>query len=151
MNRHRRWEKKKVPCLTTNKFHSLFKPGSDISNLLGVQNILRLNASGQFLKCESLTFLFWEILWHKLYCLWSCVPGRDKTNYKNWFYWSQVCPFLCECMYDVCVCACVCERSMFALSLSFRNAPDPWLVCTDLSFPLAHLLGKYQTSGEYLS
>lgn len=49
-----------------------------------------------------------------------------------------------------CVWVCVC--SMFLLKLSFRKAPGPRHVCTDLTWAVSLLLlSKYQTSGEYLS
>ncbi len=79
----------------------------------------------------------------------TCVPRGDKTSYKNWFHWSQVCPFSCECSVRVCVmcgcvrvcvCECVCARSMFLLRLSFWEVRCPWRVCSHLSWAVSHLL-----------
>ena len=103
------WQEKRSRVWRQDVFHSLCRPGS--------------HAGGVQPSPELFFFFFYytgtiENVWKlagvcvvscgKL--LWSCIPRRDKTNYKNWLCWSQVCPLMWVWCVRECVCVCVCAR-----------------------------------------
>lgn len=100
------------------------------------QNVCHFVPRGKMLRCEM-------------------IPGRvkNKNNTKRTGFTEARSSSLMW-VYYVCVhgCMCVCVISVFLLKLSFRKAPSPWLVCTDVSRLFATLiLSKYHTSESCLS
>lgn len=142
-------------CFATNEFLFLFRPRSVLCSVLTCSH-----------STQCCVLLWWDELsvYHKMCVILShvvkCWDARwfqdglkTKTTLKELVLLR---PGLSSLMwvYYVCVHGCmyVCVISVFLLKLSFRKAPSPWLVCTDVSGLFATLiLSKYHTSEGCLS